>query len=384
MSASLGSCHRWQALWRMEFSSAHAAFLHFRTPIPPSPHVCSSTPRDTAPYVRIYVRNAMPIALAGDFLVNLLATKGLSLEEFAIKGVVQVICRITKFGWFDAGDGMKQIVSSTSQFLQHTVRHCIIGLRILNDLVMEMNYKNKNRSMTQHRKVAVSFRDASLFQVFEISLSMLNQVATRSIDLSALRPDEASVVEDKIIDESLALVTACMNFDFLGSNPDEDGADATSVQVPATWRERLQSGSTLRVLFNLYKGCTTGRIPLIPDAAAGGSTAAAARPFGGSGGGFGSSADAEGGARPAGAIFGYKPFSGMAAAGSAAPTRDMRVSFARACQCEWRVARGMRLLARQRRQPTPVHRRFSSRALAQLLCRSVAHAHAHAPTHRQA
>lgn len=293
-------------------------------------------------------------APAGDYLLNFLGQKGPQLEEFAVKGVVALIVRITKFGWFDAEspapapapDGsvappasMKSLAMDTTKFLQATVHHCVIGLRILNDLVTEMNYKNKNRSMTQHRKVAVAFRDLSLFQVFEISLTMLNQVATRSIALDALAPADAERVESKILEESLQLLVACLSFDFLGSNPDEDVADTTSIQVPATWRERLQSGSTLRVLFNLYKGCTLGRISIIPDApapavgAAAGASGGAGTPGGMGGSGMGSGGDK--GARPAGALFGYKPFSGMAAGGpGAATTREMRRSPARAAQCE--------------------------------------------------
>jgi exportin-7 len=61
-------------------------------------------------------------------------------------------------------------------WLQHTVVHCIIGLKVLNELVVEMNQRTKKRSMTQHRKVAVSFRDHSLLQCFEIGITILSQV----------------------------------------------------------------------------------------------------------------------------------------------------------------------------------------------------------------
>lgn len=280
-----------------------------------------------------------------DYLLNFLAQKGPLLETFAMMAVVSLVVQITKLGWLDAGEGIRTIVDECKKFLQATVQHCAIGLRLLNDLVTQMNYKSKNRSMTLHRKVAVSFKDAALFAIFEISLTMLNQVATRSIALEALPPDAAARTEDKITEESLSLLIACMSFDFLGSNPDEDAADTTSVQVPASWRERLQSGSTLRVLFNLYKGCTTGRIPLIPDAPAPAIAGSASAPaasrgaFGspaGAAGGFGGASSAGGGAGgAAGGLFGYKPFSGIAESGAAgaAPTRDMRVSPARASQC---------------------------------------------------
>ena len=43
--------------------------------------------------------------------------------------------------------------------------HFLLGLKILNMLVSEMNQASPGRTLTQHRKVAVSFRDTALFQV---------------------------------------------------------------------------------------------------------------------------------------------------------------------------------------------------------------------------
>jgi len=228
---------------------------------------------------------------AGDYLLAFLVEKGPQLEEWAVALVRGTICRMTKFGWFDAGDGMKRLVEETSKMVQMTVAHSIIGLSLLIDCVSEMNHKNKNRTMTQHRKVAVSFRDHSLFSCFEVSLSMLHQVATRMIDLSALPPAEAERMEDRILHHSLTLLVGCLSFDFVGTSP-EDDSDPTALQVPGTWRDRIQNGATLRLLFNLYKGCTTGAISIIPDAAppplaaAAGSGPAGAGSKGGGGGPF--------------------------------------------------------------------------------------------------
>ncbi len=35
---------------------------------------------------------------------------------------------------------------------------------------------------------------------------------------------------------------------------------AGTLQIPASWRERIQSPSTPRLFFNLYKGCSVGAI----------------------------------------------------------------------------------------------------------------------------
>lgn len=87
-----------------------------------------------------------------NYLLHLLATKGPQLQAFAVTTVVQLLCRITKYAWFDEGDQIRQIVTETRKFLGATPHHCAIGMRILHELVNEMNYKNKNRTLTQVRR----------------------------------------------------------------------------------------------------------------------------------------------------------------------------------------------------------------------------------------
>lgn len=95
---------------------------------------------------------------------------------------------------------------------------------------------------------------------------MLNRVATNNMGVEALAPGEALAVEDNIMSLSLSLLNSCLSFDFIGANPDESSEELGTLQVPSTWKDRLQNGAVMRVLFNLYKGCTTGRISIIPDA----------------------------------------------------------------------------------------------------------------------
>lgn len=83
----------------------------------------------------------------------------------------------------------------------------------------------------QHRKVAVSFRDTCLFPIFEIGLSMANQIATRSVGLDGLQPREAAVLEDSMLDLTLSLLTQCLSYDFIGTNPDESSEEVGTIQV---------------------------------------------------------------------------------------------------------------------------------------------------------
>ena len=51
-------------------------------------------------------------------MLGYLASKGPSLEPFVISGFIQLLCRVTKLGWFDEGDVMRQLVSETTKFLE--------------------------------------------------------------------------------------------------------------------------------------------------------------------------------------------------------------------------------------------------------------------------
>jgi hypothetical protein len=51
-----------------------------------------------------------------------------------------------------------------------------VGLKIFNQLATEMNQPTPGRSLTLHRKTAVSFRDTSLFHIFPVALTCLKQL----------------------------------------------------------------------------------------------------------------------------------------------------------------------------------------------------------------
>lgn len=55
--------------------------------------------------------------------------------------------------------------------------HYLLGLKILNLLVTEMNQPTQGRTLTQHRKLAVAFRDNALLKVFQLALGSLRALA---------------------------------------------------------------------------------------------------------------------------------------------------------------------------------------------------------------
>ncbi|CAM9531901.1 unnamed protein product, partial [Laminaria digitata] len=130
---------------------------------------------------------------------------------------------------------------------QATNDHYVIGLKILNQLVEEINIPTSGRTLPQHRKTAVSFRDLCLLPIFQIALKSMQQIQMRQI-VNANPSQEAAMLE-----QALSLCTRCLSYDFIGTNPDESSEDVGTIQVPSAWREVVTDPSTFTSLFEFYK-----------------------------------------------------------------------------------------------------------------------------------
>eukprot|EP00271_Cylindrocystis_brebissonii_P005659 TRINITY_DN17835_c0_g2_i1.p1 TRINITY_DN17835_c0_g2~~TRINITY_DN17835_c0_g2_i1.p1 ORF type:complete len:1060 (+),score=142.88 TRINITY_DN17835_c0_g2_i1:716-3895(+) len=172
-----------------------------------------------------------------NYVVAFLASKP-KTETFVTSSLIELVARITKLGWHD-DERFRDVVKEAMTFLtQATVEHFYIGLKILNQLVGEMNQANPGRSLTHHRKTACSFRDLSLFQIFTISLTSLRQLQTQA--------------DEKLREQAIALALKCLSFDFVGTSLDESSEDLGTIQIPSTWRPILEDPATMQLFFDYY------------------------------------------------------------------------------------------------------------------------------------
>uniref|UniRef100_A0A674BU62 Exportin 7 n=1 Tax=Salmo trutta TaxID=8032 RepID=A0A674BU62_SALTR len=122
-----------------------------------------------------------------NYVLNYLATRP-KLAEFVTQALIQLYSRITKLGWFDCQKDdyvFRNVIADVTRFLQDSVEHCIIGVTILSQLTNEINQLNlclcvqadTSHPLTKHRKIASSFRDSSLFDIFTLSCNLLKQVS---------------------------------------------------------------------------------------------------------------------------------------------------------------------------------------------------------------
>eukprot|EP00978_Attheya_sp_CCMP212_P036794 scaffold169478_cov55-Attheya_sp.AAC.2 len=179
-----------------------------------------------------------------NYVLGYLANQGPGLQDFVVISLIKLVCRITKLGWFD-DPTHRELTDDVTKFLQATIDHCILGLKILNQLVDELNIPTTGRTLTQHRKTSVSFRDVCLFKVFQLGLTTLKQLQSRAI---SAEPKQEAILGE----QALSLTVRCLNFDFIGTNPDESTEDVGTIQAPTAWRTFLQDGGTLELLFDFY------------------------------------------------------------------------------------------------------------------------------------
>ncbi|XP_075797468.1 ran-binding protein 17 isoform X4 [Microtus pennsylvanicus] len=182
-----------------------------------------------------------------NYILNYVASQP-KLAPFVIQALIQVLAKITKLGWFEIQKDefvFRDIIADVKRFLQGTVEHCIIGVIILSELTQEMNLVDYSRPSAKHRKVATSFRDASLKDILVLACSLLKQVLAKPLNLQ----DQD---QQNLVMQVLKLVLNCLSFDFIGSSADESADDLCTVQIPTTWRTIILEPETLDLFFNLY------------------------------------------------------------------------------------------------------------------------------------
>ncbi|KAK2159702.1 hypothetical protein NP493_1697g00009 [Ridgeia piscesae] len=200
-----------------------------------------------------------------NYVMNYLATRP-KLLGFVSQALVQLFATITKQGWFDVSKDVyvfRNVIVDVNQFLNSgATHHVMIGVQLLSQLVCEMNQiqPDVSRSLSKHRKVASSFRDTQLFEIFQLGCNLLKKASEmiKTIDFSDADQECPLCTEDKVshkhglLSHTLRLVHNCLTFDFIGTSTDDSSDDLCTVQIPTNWRSAFLDGSSLKLFFDLY------------------------------------------------------------------------------------------------------------------------------------
>ncbi|CAG9836006.1 unnamed protein product [Diabrotica balteata] len=192
-----------------------------------------------------------------NYVLNYLATRP-KLPNFVLQALVTLFARITKLGWFDSHKDefvFRNVVADIGKFLQGTAEYCMIGVQLLSQLTCEMNQISEveaNRSLTKHRKIASSFRDTQLFEIFRLSCTLLGNARENCKSLNFNDENQHGLMT-----QLLRLAQNCLTFDFIGTSTDESSDDLCTVQIPTSWRPAFLDFTTLKLFFDLYHSLPT-------------------------------------------------------------------------------------------------------------------------------
>jgi hypothetical protein len=61
----------------------------------------------------------------GNYVINYPAIRGPKLQNFVIVSLIQLVCRIINFGWFD-DDRFRETIKEATDFLGHVSMSCML------------------------------------------------------------------------------------------------------------------------------------------------------------------------------------------------------------------------------------------------------------------
>merc|ERR550534_2736905 len=121
----------------------------------------------------------------------------------------------------------------------------------------QISEADASRSLTKHRKIASSFRDSQLFEIFQLSSTLLRTALENKGNL-----DFTDSAQHGLMTQLLRLAHNCLTYDFIGTSTDESSDDLTTVQMPAQWRPALLDPATLQLFFDLYDTLPSSLSPM--------------------------------------------------------------------------------------------------------------------------
>ncbi|UYV75244.1 XPO7 [Cordylochernes scorpioides] len=199
-----------------------------------------------------------------NYVLNYLASRP-KLASFVSQALVQLFARIIKLSWFEMDKEeyvFRNVVTQVRGFLQGSVEYCIIGIHLLTQLTCEINQITEtevNKSITKQRKIASSFRDTQLYEIFQLACDLLRRAVDSCKNITF---NDDSSPEHGLINQLLRLAYNCLSFDFIGTSPDESSDDLCTVQIPTGWRPAFLDFNTLQLFFDLYRSLPHSLSPL--------------------------------------------------------------------------------------------------------------------------
>lgn len=109
------------------------------------------------------------------YCIEFLKAKGPDCKREVLNAVIMLMVKVVKLSWFDDQahqDSIKEVLG----LLNISIGHCFIGVLTLEQMIIEMTYINKGKTLIQNRRISVNFRDKYLLKIFGTVVTLLNEL----------------------------------------------------------------------------------------------------------------------------------------------------------------------------------------------------------------
>ncbi|KAJ1922251.1 hypothetical protein H4219_000113 [Mycoemilia scoparia] len=180
-------------------------------------------------------------------LFNFIKSDTEGMNTFILTDTARILALIILFSWHDVPES-KKIFGEINEFSKISHQHQLVALRATRTLVDELGRDLPSRYMMKQRRVVTNFRDRFLHGITKNSFAVMKDILSGSLysDLDIEKKKE-------ILSEDLELQKACLSFDFIGLASDESSDEATSIQVPSSWRDTFMTPGFFSVYFEGYQ-----------------------------------------------------------------------------------------------------------------------------------
>jgi hypothetical protein len=117
----------------------------------------------------------------------------------------------------------------------------------LEELINEMTYVNKGKTLIQNRRISVNFRDKCLLEIYDTAIVLLRELHGKLLDTTNNNRDVCL----QALSHCLSLSNKCLNFEFIGVMLDETLAENVGTHFPLTWRDTMQQLSNTNAFFEI-------------------------------------------------------------------------------------------------------------------------------------
>lgn len=188
------------------------------------------------------------------YLLEMLGQGAPQFPPYLVTSLCQLFARLTKQEWtyqnptenqtedtkieYPFRDPVDSLVKTINM---DNIEESMLAVQLLTLLVADMNSASGMDSVNKHRKNLSQFRDDFLYEIFSVSLNVLNDNVDRNLNDRQLG----------LLHAVLNLNLQCLLFDYIGSLTDETSEDNCNVQIPTAWRASFTDGKIVQLMFKL-------------------------------------------------------------------------------------------------------------------------------------